>query len=57
INFVNDSKIPKIKVGVTCETCSLIDCEVRKAPPKRILAKEKYKKTAELVNNLIKQYS
>ena len=57
ISFVNDSKIPKIKVGVTCETCSLIDCEVRKAPPKRILAKEKYKKTAELVNNLIKQYS
>ncbi|WP_130286191.1 helix-turn-helix domain-containing protein [Aquimarina brevivitae] len=57
IKFVNDPKIPKVKVGVTCETCSLQDCEVRKAPPKRIIAKEKNKKTAKLVNELIKAYS
>ncbi len=57
IDFVNDSKIPKVKVGVTCESCSLTDCEVRMAPPKRLLAKEKYKRTASLVEDIVKQYS
>lgn len=57
INFVTDPAIPEFKVGVTCETCSLMNCEVRKAPPKRIILKEKNTKTANLVNNLIKQYS
>lgn len=57
INFVNDTKIPKVKVGVTCESCSLLDCEVRMAPPKRLLAKEKNKRTAELVGDIVKQYS
>ena len=57
IGFVNDSKIPKVKVGVTCESCSLTDCEVRMAPPKHLLAKEKYKRTAVLVEDIVKQYS
>lgn len=57
INFVKDAKIPKVKVGVTCETCSITDCEVRKAPPKRLLSKEKHKKTSELVATIVKQYS
>lgn len=57
IRFVKDPKIPKVKVGVTCELCSIKDCEVRMAPPKRLLAKEKNKKTAALVTNIMKQYS
>lgn len=57
IGFVNDAKIPKVKVGVTCESCSLVDCEVRKAPPKRLLAKEKYKRTSALVEDIVKKYS
>ncbi len=57
IGFVNDSKIPKVKVGVTCESCSLMDCEVRMAPPKRLLAKEQYKRTAQLVEDIVKQHS
>ncbi|MBP2831683.1 helix-turn-helix domain-containing protein [Aquimarina sp. U1-2] len=57
IEFVHDTKIPKVKVGVTCESCSLEDCEVRMAPPKRLLAKEKYKKTASLVEDMVKRYS
>ncbi len=57
ISFVHDSKIPKVKVGVTCESCSLTDCEVRMAPPKRLIAKAKYKRTATLVEDIVKQYS
>ncbi len=57
IGFVNDAKIPKIKVGVTCESCSITDCEVRVAPPKRLLAKQQYKKTSALVDEIVKQYS
>ncbi|MCX2763619.1 helix-turn-helix domain-containing protein [Aquimarina muelleri] len=57
ISFVDDSKIPRIKVGVTCESCSLTDCEVRKAPPKRLIAKDKHKKTAALVEDIMKKYS
>ncbi|MDY8134713.1 XRE family transcriptional regulator [Aquimarina sp. 2201CG5-10] len=57
IQFVNDSKISKFKVGVTCESCSLMDCKVRMAPPKRLLVKEKHKKTAALVEDIVKQYS
>ncbi|GAA3510011.1 hypothetical protein GCM10022393_23800 [Aquimarina addita] len=57
ISFVNDAKIPTVKVGVTCESCSITDCEVRMAPPKRLLVKQKYKKTAALVANIVKEYS
>lgn len=57
IHFANDPKILKEKVGVTCESCSLMDCEVRMAPPKRLLAKDKYKKTAALVEDIMKRYS
>lgn len=57
IGFVNDRKILTEKVGVTCETCSLMDCEARKAPPKRLLAKEKNKRTAVLVEEIMKQHS
>ncbi len=43
IGFVNDTSIPSIPVGVTCETCNILDCEVRQAPP-IILNKKKYMK-------------
>ncbi|WP_025742440.1 helix-turn-helix domain-containing protein [Aquimarina pacifica] len=57
IGFVADPKIPKVKVGVTCESCSVIDCDVRVAPPKRLQTKEKNKKTSLLVDEILKQYS
>ncbi len=57
IGFVKDAKIPKEQVGVTCESCSIMDCEVRVAPPKRLLAKKKHKKTAALVQEIVKKYS
>ncbi len=57
IGFVADTKIPKVKVGVTCESCSISDCALRVAPAKRLLAKEKNNKTAVLVDELVKEYS
>ncbi|MFC5046956.1 helix-turn-helix domain-containing protein [Aquimarina hainanensis] len=56
INFVNDAKIKEEKVGVTCESCSLSDCDLRVAPPKRLLAKQKNKRTAMLVKEIMAQY-
>lgn len=36
INFIKSSSLQTINVGVTCESCSIADCEVRQAPPIRL---------------------
>jgi len=36
IKFAKSDRIKTINVGVTCETCSINDCEVRQAPPVRL---------------------
>jgi predicted transcriptional regulator len=36
IKFAKNDSIKSEDVGVTCETCSISDCEVRKAPPTRL---------------------
>ncbi len=36
IKFAKSTKIKTENVGVTCESCSITDCEVRMAPPLRI---------------------
>ncbi len=36
IKFAKSDRIKTISVGVTCETCSISDCEVRQAPPIRL---------------------
>lgn len=41
INFAKSDSVKTINVGVTCESCSIIDCEVRMAPPVR-LEKEQF---------------
>ncbi|MGV4412786.1 helix-turn-helix domain-containing protein [Chryseobacterium sp. T1] len=41
INFAKSPAIKTINVGVTCESCSISDCDVRQAPPIRI-EKEQY---------------
>ncbi|MHA7056347.1 hypothetical protein ACWGOQ_0003950 [Aquimarina sp. M1] len=48
-------KIAKLKVVVTCELHLITDCEVRKAPLKRLLARKKYKRTSELVAHIVKE--
>ncbi|MCW3159977.1 helix-turn-helix domain-containing protein [Chryseobacterium oryctis] len=36
INFIKSPTLQTINVGVTCESCSIADCEVRQAPPIRL---------------------
>ena len=36
IGFVKSPSLKTINVGVTCESCSIPDCEVRQAPPVRL---------------------
>ena len=36
IGFLKSENIKTINVGVTCESCSILDCEVRQAPPERL---------------------
>lgn len=36
INFAKSDSVETVNVGVTCESCSIADCEVRMAPPIRI---------------------
>lgn len=36
INFLKNGSVPAINVGITCESCSILDCEVRQAPPVRL---------------------
>ena len=57
INFLKNSNLKKTLVGVTCESCSIIDCTDRVAPPKRIEKAERFSKTDEVVQFLIKKYS
>ncbi|WP_300690911.1 helix-turn-helix transcriptional regulator [Chryseobacterium sp.] len=41
ISFIKSPSLKTINVGVTCESCSIADCEVRQAPPVR-LEKEQF---------------
>jgi len=36
INFIKSSTLKTINVGVTCESCSIADCEVRQTPAVRL---------------------
>ena len=36
IKFAKSDQIKTVNVGVTCEVCSIPDCEVRQAPPSRL---------------------
>lgn len=37
VKFLKDENIPTKEVGVTCENCGIMGCEVRVAPPKRFM--------------------
>ncbi|MBC7493622.1 MAG: helix-turn-helix domain-containing protein [Flavobacterium sp.] len=57
INFLNDTNLNKREVGVTCESCSIQNCNERAAPPKRIEKKERFAVTDRVVQDLIQKYS
>ncbi len=57
IRFVNNKSIQTVDVGVTCERCAIADCELRRAKPSVLIAKEKENKTAEVVTQITNKYS
>ena len=54
---MNDSNITKRKVGITCESCAIIDCQERVAQPKKLERKARFDKTEEVVRLLTEKYS
>ena len=57
INFLKDTNINKIEVGVTCESCSIKKCNERAASPRRIEKQERFAKTDQTVQYLMQKYS
>ncbi|GLB51190.1 putative transcriptional regulatory protein [Neptunitalea chrysea] len=57
IKFLEQPEITAEVVGVTCETCALTNCQVRKSPPIHIEQIEKNKTTENIVNQLIIKFS
>lgn len=57
ISFIKDESIKRSVVGVTCETCAIADCADRVYPPIRVDRRNRYKRTAQAVEMLMKKYS
>ena len=57
IQFLEDVSIKRRKVGVTCESCLLNDCEERVAPPRNIERKQRFEKIDKVVQGLMEKYS
>lgn len=56
IGFLGSANIKTIKVGVTCESCSILDCEVRQAPPIRLQKDVLNEKMAISIQNIRKEF-
>ncbi len=57
VNFLNHKDIETPHVGVTCEGCGVINCNVRKSPPTVLESINKEAKTAEVVQEITNKYS
>ncbi|SHI49894.1 hypothetical protein SAMN05216261_0808 [Algibacter luteus] len=57
LSFLEDKKIVAQKVGVTCERCTISDCEVRQVPPTILDRSRKNKKIENVVNELMQKFS
>ncbi len=56
ISFLNDEKLKRNTVGVTCETCAILDCKERVAPPRTLERKERFSKTDTVVQEIMERY-
>ena len=57
LNFLNDPKIKSKNVGVTCERCAIMDCEVREVAPVFLNKKAKNEKLESIVQALNAKFS
>ncbi|WP_073087440.1 helix-turn-helix domain-containing protein [Winogradskyella jejuensis] len=56
-NFIKDKSLKPVEVGVTCERCSILNCELRQVEPVIIKTKNKEEKTAQIVAEITEKYS
>lgn len=56
IQFLQDEAIPKSTVGVTCETCSILDCTDRVAPPSILEREQRFQETDRVVDELMSKF-
>ncbi|WP_274476372.1 helix-turn-helix domain-containing protein [Mangrovimonas aestuarii] len=56
VKFVNDQRISRLSVGVTCETCPIENCEVRAAEPIQLEKIAKHNFTSTAVDTLLKRF-
>lgn len=57
IQFLNSKEIPRKRVGVTCESCAILDCEERAARPKKMERKARNEATEKVVQSLMEKFS
>jgi hypothetical protein len=54
--FLNENTFTKNTVGVTCETCSVKNCDVRVAEPIKLEKRNRHKEIANTVDKIINSY-
>ena len=57
VNFLDDKSIATLDVGVTCERCSIANCDLREASPKVLEKRDKEQNTADAVEFLVNKYN
>ncbi|RIV46869.1 helix-turn-helix domain-containing protein [Flagellimonas pelagia] len=57
VAFLDDPSIKTFDVGVTCERCSIADCDVRQSQPIILKRQERNVKTEKVVEELQKKFS
>lgn len=55
VKFLKDENIPVKEVGVTCENCGIMNCEVRVAPPKRFMKVQQNQQLNEAIETFMKE--
>lgn len=56
INFFKEDTFEKITVGVTCETCAVLDCKERVASPWKLAKNHRNEEIAKTVEQIINSY-
>ncbi|AXG72115.1 HTH-type transcriptional regulator RamB [Kordia sp. SMS9] len=56
ISFLEDANIQTKKVGVTCERCAIVDCEVRKVAPTILQKQQRDDRTSAVVKELMGKF-
>jgi len=56
IKFLQDDKIQVKEVGVTCESCSILDCNERVAPPRSLERKQRFSTTDNVVKTIMEKF-